>query len=47
MISQARIDRMCAVRPQTGRYTIKDAGHDVHLDQPDRWLHQVQALLTR
>jgi pimeloyl-ACP methyl ester carboxylesterase len=47
MISEARIDRMCAVRPQTGRYTIRDAGHDVHLDQPDRWLHRLRALLAR
>jgi pimeloyl-ACP methyl ester carboxylesterase len=37
-IDTARIDRMCAMRPQTGRHVVAGARHDLHLDQPERWL---------
>jgi pimeloyl-ACP methyl ester carboxylesterase len=37
-IDAARIDRMTDVRPHTARHTIAGAHHDLHLDQPERWL---------
>ena len=44
-IDPARIDRMLAVRPATRRVTIAGAGHDVHLDRPQPWLHALDEFL--
>lgn len=32
-----QVEAMLAVRPDTDRLVVPDAGHDVHLDQPDAW----------
>ena len=44
-IDPGRVDRMLAVRPATRRVTISGAGHDVHLDQPQAWLHALDEFL--
>jgi pimeloyl-ACP methyl ester carboxylesterase len=44
-IDPGRVDRMLAVRPATRRVTIAGAGHDVHLDQPQVWLHALDEFL--
>jgi pimeloyl-ACP methyl ester carboxylesterase len=44
-IDPSRIDRMLQVRPATRRVTIASAGHDVHLDQPQAWLHALDEFL--
>jgi pimeloyl-ACP methyl ester carboxylesterase len=44
-IDPGRIDRMQAVRPATRRVMIAGAGHDVHLDQPQAWLHTLDEFL--
>lgn len=44
-IDAARIERMLVARPATQRVTIADAGHDVHLEQPEAWLSALEAFL--
>jgi pimeloyl-ACP methyl ester carboxylesterase len=44
-IDPDRVDRMLAVRPTTRRVTIADAGHDVHLEQPQAWLDVLDEFL--
>lgn len=46
-IDQARIARMLAIRPQTELVTIAGAGHDVHLDQPQAWLHALDDFVSK
>ena len=36
-LDAAEIDRMLTLRPGTGHVVVPDAGHDVHLDQPQAW----------
>jgi len=36
---------MLAVRSATRHVTIAHAGHDVHLDQPEAWLHALDEFL--
>lgn len=37
--------RMTAAGPKTDLVTIADAGHDVHLDQPEAWCRTLQRWL--
>ncbi|PPK94739.1 pimeloyl-ACP methyl ester carboxylesterase [Kineococcus xinjiangensis] len=37
ILDAAEIDRMLELRPGTGHVVVPDAGHDVHLDQPQAW----------
>jgi pimeloyl-ACP methyl ester carboxylesterase len=46
LIDTDRIERMRAVRPATRVVTIAQAGHDVHLEQPDAWLRALDAFLA-
>ena len=41
-----RIGRMRSARPDAGYHVIPGAGHDVHLDQPERWHQLLESLLT-
>ena len=41
-----RIDRMCQLRPATQRMTIPQAGHDLHLEQPEAWITTLQQFLA-
>jgi pimeloyl-ACP methyl ester carboxylesterase len=45
-IDANRIEMMCQLRPSTQRVVITDAGHDVHLEQPDAWISTLQNFLT-
>jgi pimeloyl-ACP methyl ester carboxylesterase len=38
--------RMIELLPRTGLAEIEGAGHDLHLDQPDRWREIVECFLT-
>ncbi len=42
----AEVQRMADALPGTTVAVIEDAGHDVHLDRPDRWRAAVQAFLA-
>jgi pimeloyl-ACP methyl ester carboxylesterase len=44
-IDAHRIERMLAARPATRRVTIAQAGHDVHLEQPDAWFRTLDEFL--
>lgn len=44
-VDAARVERMCAARPETGRVVIPGAGHDVHLDQSEAWIDTLQHTL--
>jgi pimeloyl-ACP methyl ester carboxylesterase len=44
-IDRNRIDLMCTRRPETGLHAVSGAGHDVHLDQPGRWIALLERLL--
>lgn len=37
---------MRCARPEAGYHAIPGAGHDVHLDQPERWHQLLESLLT-
>ncbi|MFC4040654.1 alpha/beta fold hydrolase [Dactylosporangium siamense] len=39
------VERMVALRPGTAHVVVPDAGHDVHLDQPDAWLAVLREFL--
>lgn len=45
-IDATRIDRMCQLRPATQRVTIPQAGHDLHLEQPQAWITTLQQFLA-
>jgi pimeloyl-ACP methyl ester carboxylesterase len=44
-VDSSRIDRMCEVRPGARRHVIAGAGHDLHLDQHDRWVRVLRGIL--
>lgn len=41
----ARVDRMWDQRPETGRHLVAGAGHNLHLEQPQRWINLLGNLL--
>lgn len=43
----AEVDRMTTSRPDVELVTVPDAGHDVHLDQPDTWRRLLENFLSR
>ena len=45
-VPAAEVQRMADALPGTTVAEIEDAGHDVHLDQPDRWRAAVQPFLA-
>jgi pimeloyl-ACP methyl ester carboxylesterase len=45
-IDRDRVHRMVAVRPATRRVVIPNAGHDVHLEQPQAWHDALDAFLA-
>jgi pimeloyl-ACP methyl ester carboxylesterase len=45
-IDASRIARMCALRPATRCHVVPGAGHDLHLDQSDRWTRLLQLLVA-
>src|SRR5215213_5624302 len=44
-IDPMRADRMLEVRPATRRVTITNAGHDLHLEQPQAWFQALDEFL--
>jgi pimeloyl-ACP methyl ester carboxylesterase len=44
-LDAAEVDRMLALRPGTGHVVVPDAGHDVHLDQPQAWARLLRSYL--
>ncbi|WP_213455483.1 alpha/beta fold hydrolase [Rhizomonospora bruguierae] len=46
-IAAAEVQRMVSLRPDVMHVVIPDAGHDVHLEQPDAWVHTLRTFLDR
>ncbi|WP_437179005.1 alpha/beta fold hydrolase [Kineococcus endophyticus] len=44
-LDAAEIERMLQLRPGTGHVVVPDAGHDVHLDQPQAWARLLRRYL--
>ncbi|WP_344499566.1 alpha/beta hydrolase [Dactylosporangium maewongense] len=44
---EGEVERMLALRPGVEHVVVPDAGHDVHLDQPDAWLTVLRSFLRR
>jgi pimeloyl-ACP methyl ester carboxylesterase len=46
-VNPGRIERMCQERPGTRHHLITGAGHDLHLDQHERWVATLREILAR
>ncbi|ABS03671.1 alpha/beta fold hydrolase [Kineococcus radiotolerans] len=44
-LDAAEVERMLELRPGTGHVVVPDAGHDVHLDQPQAWTQLLRSYL--
>lgn len=47
MFTPSQIQRLADTRPETACMSVRDAGHDVHLDQPEALFHLLDAFLPR
>jgi pimeloyl-ACP methyl ester carboxylesterase len=46
-IPEALVERMVAEAPHATSAVVADAGHDLHLHQPDRWREVIEAFLRQ
>lgn len=44
-LDAAEIERMLTLRPGTGHVVVPEAGHDVHLEQPQAWTQLLRSYL--
>lgn len=45
-LDAAEIDQMLTLRPGTGHVVVPNAGHDIHLDQPQAWTQLLRRYWT-
>lgn len=43
---QAETQRMLQLLPQSRLVEIADSGHDIHLDQPERWREALETFIS-